>query len=324
MKVDDKFFQDEERCGFWVESKMKRFWASEIEVLEEIRRVCKKHNIKWFADWGTMLGAVRHKGFIPWDDDIDICMLRDDWNRFAEVAPKELGKWFEVSNLYNDVSQDNCIMRVINNRHMCFEEDFLKKFHMCPFSAGIDVFPIDYIPRDREKDKQLVHLVKTLMITAATVSEESPYTQDDKDIVKMWENTLGVHINWNNRLFHEMKKLVDIAMQQCDSVDADEVCSMMMRQIGQDYHIPKEYDEEWVEMPFEYTTVPVPKNYDYILKIEYGDTYMTPEKAVAGHDYPVYKEQEIALKDVLEAEFNVKMELKDVQNLIDMKVFGIE
>ena len=99
---------------------------------------------------------------------------------------------------------------------------------------------------------------------------------------------------------------------------------MMMRQIGQDYHIPKEYYEEWVEMPFEYTTVPVPKNYDYILKIEYGDTYMTPEKAVAGHDYPVYKEQEIALKDVLEAEFNVKMELKDVQNLIDMKVFGIE
>ncbi len=323
MKVDDYFFQDEERCGFWIESKMKRFWASEIEVLEEIRRVCKKHNIKWFADWGTMLGAVRHKGFIPWDDDIDIGMLRDDWNRFAEIAPKELDKWFEMKNIYNDTEQDNCIMRVINNRHMCFDEDFLERFHMCPFSAGIDIFPIDYIPRDSQKDQELVHLIHTLMVTSATVSEEPPYTKDDRDIVKMWEKTLGVKVDWNNRLFHEMKKLVDMAMQQCDPEDADEVCSMMRRQNGQDYHVPKEYYDEWVEMPFEYTTIAVPKNYDYILKLKYGEDYMTPKQVLGGHDYPNYKEQELALKDVMEQTFQTKLSYQDIQQLIDMKVFGM-
>lgn len=324
MKVDDNFFQDEERCGFWIESKMKRFWASEIEVLEEIRRVCKKHNIKWFADWGTMLGAVRHKGFIPWDDDIDIGMLRDDWNRFAEIAPKELDKWFEMKNIYNDPEQDNCIMRVINNRHMCFDEDFLERFHMCPFSTGIDIFPIDYIPRDSQKDQELVHLVHTLMVTSATVSEEPPYTKDDRDIVKMWEKTLGVKVDWNNRLFHEMKKLVDMAMQQCNPEDADEVCSMMRRQNGQDYHVPKEYYDEWVEMPFEYTTIVVPKNYDYILKLKYGEDYMTPKQVLGGHDYPNYKEQELALKDVMEQTFQTKLSYQDIQQLIDMKVFGME
>lgn len=324
MKVDDNFFQDEERCGFWIESKMKRFWASEIEVLEEIRRVCKKHNIKWFADWGTMLGAVRHKGFIPWDDDIDIGMLRDDWNRFAEIAPKELDKWFEMKNIYNDPEQDNCIMRVINNRHMCFDEDFLERFHMCPFSTGIDIFPIDYIPRDSQKDHELVHLVHTLMVTSATVSEEPPYTKDDRDIVKMWEKTLGVKVDWSNRLFHEMKKLVDMAMQQCNPEDADEVCSMMRRQNGQDYHVPKEYYDEWVEMPFEYTTIAVPKNYDYILKLKYGEDYMTPKQVLGGHDYPNYKEQELALKDVMEQTFQTKLSYQDIQQLIDMKVFGME
>ena len=322
MGIEQKFYEGEWRDGFFVEPRMKRFWAAEIEVLEEIRRVCKKYDIKWFADWGTLLGAVRHKGFIPWDDDIDICMLRDDWNRFAEVAPYELEKWYEVSNLYNDITQDNCIMRVINSRHMCFEEEFLKKFHKCPFSTGIDIFPVDYIPRDPQKDKELVHLIHTLMVTAATLSEEPPYTQDDKEIVKIWENTLGVRINWDNRLYHEIKKLVDVAMQQCDPKDADEVCSMMRRQRGQDYHIPKNYYNEWIDMPFEYTTMPVPKKYDYILRLKYGDNYMVPNNIGGGHEYPVYKEQEMSLKEVLEEEFHVKMELTDVQNLIDMKVFG--
>ena len=195
---------------------------------------------------------------------------------------------------------------------------------MCPFSTGIDIFPIDYIPRDSQKDEELVHLVHTLMVTSATVSEEPPYTKDDRDIVKMWEKTLGVKVDWNNRLFHEMKKLVDMAMQQCDPEDADEVCSMMRRQNGQDYHVPKEYYDEWVEMPFEYTTIAVPKNYDYILKLKYGEDYMTPKQVSGGHDYPNYKEQELALKDVMEQTFQTKLSYQDIQQLIDMKVFGME
>ena len=106
------------------------------------------------------------------------------------------------------------------------------------------------------------------MVTAATVSEEPPYTSDDREIAEMWEKTLGIKINWNNRLHHEIKKMVDMAMQQCTPEEADEVCSMMRRQNGQDYHVPKEYYDEWIDMPFEYTTIPVPKNYDYIFKIK--------------------------------------------------------
>ena len=85
MRVPDNFLEGEIRNSFYVESMMKKVWAAQLEVLHEIDRICKKHNITYFADWGTLLGAVRHKGFIPWDDDMDITMKRQDYIKFARA-----------------------------------------------------------------------------------------------------------------------------------------------------------------------------------------------------------------------------------------------
>ena len=66
MQFPHTYFEDEIREGFYITGAMKRAWAAQLEVLEEIDKVCKKHNIRWFADCGTLLGAVRHRGYIPW------------------------------------------------------------------------------------------------------------------------------------------------------------------------------------------------------------------------------------------------------------------
>ena len=76
---DSSFFREEIRNGFLVTEKMKRIWYTEISLLQELDRVCKKYGLRYFAEYGTLLGAVRHKGFIPWDDDIDVAMFRDDY-----------------------------------------------------------------------------------------------------------------------------------------------------------------------------------------------------------------------------------------------------
>lgn len=70
----------------------------EVYILEEVKRVCEKHDIKYFLAFGTMLGAVRHKGFIPWDDDVDIGMMSEDYEKFLQIAPKELGEQFFLEN----------------------------------------------------------------------------------------------------------------------------------------------------------------------------------------------------------------------------------
>ena len=78
---------DEIRNGFLVPSQKKKLWNVQIKLINEFARICKKYNLRWFAYSGTLLGAARHKGFIPWDDDVDLIMLRPDYNKFLEVAP---------------------------------------------------------------------------------------------------------------------------------------------------------------------------------------------------------------------------------------------
>ena len=78
-EFQESYFQDEIREGFKIDGIMKRAWAAQIEVLEIIDHICRKYGLMYYADWGTLLGTVRHEGFIPWDDDIDIAMKRQDY-----------------------------------------------------------------------------------------------------------------------------------------------------------------------------------------------------------------------------------------------------
>lgn len=91
MEFPIDFFLDEVREGF-IPAMMKRAWAAELEILVEIDRICEKYKLRYFIDYGNLLGAIRHKGFIPWDDDIDIMMLRKDYEIFAKWLIKELLK----------------------------------------------------------------------------------------------------------------------------------------------------------------------------------------------------------------------------------------
>lgn len=100
-KENSVFLKEENRDGYIVSALMKKVWAVELDLLSELDRVCKKYNIKYYAAFGTLLGAVRNKGFIPWDDDIDVCMLRDDYAKFKEVAKNEFGGKYYYQDWYN-------------------------------------------------------------------------------------------------------------------------------------------------------------------------------------------------------------------------------
>lgn len=314
------YFKGETRDGFFIEEKMKRAWAAQLEVLEEIRRICCKHNIQYFADWGTLLGAVRHHGFIPWDDDLDIGMLRDEYNRFLTVAPVELSHFFELKSLYNDPSHDNVKCRVISGRHMNFSKEYLERFHGCPYVVGVDIFPIDYIPRDTNKMQQQIDMINLVMTASASIPAQPPYSEDELNIIKSLENMFGITFNKENSLFHELKKLVDMLSASCSPQDSDEVCSMIDLAGGWDYHVPIEWYSSAKDVAFENTVVPVPTGYDGILKIKYGNDYMTPIHGTGSHDYPFYKQQEQGLKEVIERELQKTLTDDEFNNLLNEKL----
>ena len=83
--IPKDFLNEEEKDGFLITETRKKIWAIELDLLFEVIRVCKKYNIQYTLAGGNILGAVRHNGFIPWDDDIDVAMFRDDYERFCRV-----------------------------------------------------------------------------------------------------------------------------------------------------------------------------------------------------------------------------------------------
>ena len=113
QRFEDNFLKGEWRENYFVEEKMKRVWAAELEVLAAIDEVCEKNGIPYYADSGTLLGTIRHRGFIPWDNDIDIVMERNDYKRFLAAVP---GEWREkglrVVNAYCEKTYDQAFTKV--------------------------------------------------------------------------------------------------------------------------------------------------------------------------------------------------------------------
>ena len=144
-----EFFEPEVRSGYFVSEKMKRFWAASIEVLHTVKTIAEKHNLTLYADFGTLLGVIRHGGFIPWDDDIDVSMLRSEYDQLMRILPKELPPGYIVyDHLGNNVPNAPKAF-VANSARIETSPSFLEHYHGCPLITGIDIFPIDTVPDDK-------------------------------------------------------------------------------------------------------------------------------------------------------------------------------
>lgn len=298
LVFDPSFFDQEERNGFVIEPMMKSAWAANLYVLNVIDRICEEHSIPYFADWGTLLGAVRHRGYIPWDDDIDICMLREDYLRFCEVVPQYKDE-VELLNIYNEADWGEHADKVVNIAAFTVKRKEIKDFYGFPFTAGVDIFMVDYVPREKKLEKEQLDVLKLISLVhhlREDMSELSPISKEyvtsvktEKYLIEQIEKMTSVTFSEQNPSTQELLILGEEVAGLYGEEDADYLSELALLAHGKDYYIPKEVYADFIRMPFENTTIPVPVGYDMLLRKKYGDNYMTPVNQVAGHDYPFYK-----------------------------------
>lgn len=130
----------------------------ELEILEAVIRLCDAHGIAYFIESGTALGAMRHGGFIPWDDDIDLGMLRPDYEKFLSLAPAELPKHFFVQNAFTDKNAPFLFSKVRKNDTLFVEWN--KRDIDMHHGIFIDIFPYDYLPNDAKVRERFVKSIR--------------------------------------------------------------------------------------------------------------------------------------------------------------------
>lgn len=327
------YFQNEEREGFQVDATMKTVWAAELEVLNEIAVICARHDLEWYAAYGTLLGAVRHQGFIPWDDDIDIWMKRGDYRKLLELLPEELPEGYVVRAPHARAGYPEYQVYVNNSDSISIEPEHLNKFHGCPFYVGIDIFPLDMIPSDKKMaDIQRSIFASALILQQLKFQEKMERTEQQRNgqtdeeaamsqigkLLDLLKAQYGIIIQrkllqkrYRAELLEELWCIAEgIAYGKAEGAqkflqgDMDRSHQLAMYL---DYlKFGKVYEPAWFEkteyLPFEGFDVPVPGNYDEVLKAIYGD-YRKPVRSEGMHDYPCYKRQlEELRRKVAEAE----------------------
>lgn len=290
MKIPFSELEDQVRDGYYVDSMMKCCWAAQVEVLKVIDDICQRHNIQYFAEWGTMLGAVRHNGIIPWDDDIDITMKRPDYNKFIKVAERELPEGYHAMNYRNDKDFWDVLTRVVNSQSVKMDDDFLKKHHYCIFSTGIDIFPMDYVPKKEGEAAVMAKLVYEVKSVADTYSQGLMTDEEFEGALNYLEIICNMKIKREGDICERLYDIVTSLYALYHEDEADEIALMPLWLEYGTHSYPKKYFENSVRLPFEQTTIPVSSAYDIMLRKKYGN-YMSMVRSGGTHDYPYYNKQ---------------------------------
>lgn len=301
MKFDSSFFEDEYRNDFFIPQMMKRAWAAKLELLQIIIDICHSHNLTYFAAYGTLLGAVRHKGFIPWDDDIDIMLKRADYNQLLQVLPKELPAGFALAGLY---SKDSAFFLptyqslVVTIPSFWSLSDYMERFHGFPYRGmGIDIFPLDNYPDDANAGQVQTYLIQKIALTVQNWSTYDSQTKTQQ--LAELESLCNVSISLGDHTLQQLLQLQDSIRTLYSDAEShylayDDAWILGKAPINKDWYC------DVISVPFENISIDIPKHYDELLTYAYGN-YMEPVVSHGTHTYPFYINEERAMRNYLDS-----------------------
>ena len=260
-----------------MERTLRELQLCELEIVRAVVDICRRHGLQLYMMGGTFLGAVRHQGFIPWDDDVDLGLSRTDYETFLQVAPQELPEGYCLRHFETDPDMPYYPAQVVDPAFEILDTSAQVEKTRC---AWIDLFPLDGVPAGKLAfalhKYRLMYL--RLMLKYSQFSQVVAVNLKHRPFHERVLIALGKHLHLEARLdTHKRMVLIDRCLKKYPYEGARYVVNFMGAYKFREM-FPKAIYDETAEYPFEDMTLPAPKDYDAVLTQMYGD-YMTPPPA---------------------------------------------
>ncbi len=264
---------------------IKKEWNTTIlNILKTFINICNTHHLRYYGCAGTAIGAVRHHGIIPWDDDIDVIMPRPDYDRLIEIAKHEDFGDYEIVTPYNNEQYPLYFSKLVDKKTTLIEE----KERPCVIGLYIDIFPLDATDDDEEKAKAIQRKYVKIINRLNAISTRNTFGE--------YLALLGNKQTWGRfaiktASFFLRRQIRHHLIQQMDALshlyDYDKAKNVQV--YTGSYHYKEIFPKEWLgkgkEFPFEDTTILLPEEYDQYLRHFFGDYMQFPpvEQRVEKH-----------------------------------------
>lgn len=281
IELPEGFLDEEVRNDYLISEKMKKVWAVQLDLLVQLDSVCKKHNLEYFADSGTLIGAIRHGGYIPWDDDIDIVMKREDYNKLVEIAPLEFEYPYFLQNAYSDEFIRG-FSRLRNSETTAIGINDVRL--NCNKGIFIDIFPLDRLPTNFSSNSIWIKLLKSIFnLLRVGVNSSPKYYSSRIKIIQSYLLTIFFsYIDY--RLIYNLFEKICMLFSKSQSG----FVSYVSFTFGKRNNILEECSyTSAIDSSFEFLNICIPKGFHEVLSIEYGD-YLKPVKTPPAHGTMIF------------------------------------
>ncbi len=291
------FLGPEVRHGVSVSADRKAAWKRMLDVLEVFMRICSKHGLRWSMCGGSMIGAVREHGFVPWDDDIDVMMPRPDYERLQEILPAELPSHLFMQTSKTAPGMTGALLKICDSRTTGIMPFFAERRFPMNYGLFLDVLPVDPDPDDDRERNRLAKRGWNARVIRYFHFLRHPkgFSQCVKKVVAeiLWRTHGGSDglYAWRESPFRELAKT------------PHKNWSIYPAHVGyiSRGHLEGAWFDDCIDVSFEYLTVKVLRRYDEALTQNYGD-WRTPRNDASLHGELVF-DAETDYRTVLQNRF---------------------
>lgn len=263
--LSESFFKPETICDFYVDEKRKKIWAIEIDLLLQFDKACRNIGVKYHVSFGGLLGIVRHNGFIPWDDDLDVCMLREDYEKFIASCQD----YFEYPYFLQQPGKDEgyyfSFTRLCNSNTTCIPETF--RYQKYNKGVALDIFVLDNCVEE-EAESNYDKIKSLILENSANMRRSNPHpSTKDLERMNMYPSSDP----------YDIVKKIDGLCQRFQTITTSK-CILAQQTFYKYYKMiwTKELVSDVIDVDFYGHKVMIPRNHHMVLEVTYGDYMKLP------------------------------------------------